>query len=81
MDTQTLSIYLHIPFCRTMCTYCAFNTYIDMEHIIPDFVDALIAEIKYAGKNNPNLSVGTIFFGGGTPSLITILQYERLLLL
>ncbi|GAB5491401.1 MAG: radical SAM family heme chaperone HemW [Phototrophicaceae bacterium] len=78
MDTQTLSLYLHIPFCRTMCTYCAFNTYTGMEDTIPAFVDALVAEINYAGKNNPDLPVDTIFFGGGTPSLITILQYEYL---
>lgn len=78
MDTQTLSLYLHIPFCQTMCTYCAFNTYAGIEDIIPDFIDALIAEIQYIGKTNPDLPVATIFFGGGTPSLITILQYERL---
>lgn len=79
MDAQTLSIYLHIPFCRTMCTYCAFNTYTGLQDIIPSFVTALEREIRFIGKTNPNLSVGTIFFGGGTPSLITIVQYEVLL--
>lgn len=78
MDAQTLSIYLHIPFCRTMCTYCAFNTYTDLHDIIPAFVDALNKEIIYVGNNNPDLPVSTIFFGGGTPSLISILQYELL---
>lgn len=78
MDAQTLSIYLHIPFCRTMCTYCAFNTYTGLQDIIPAFVNALNTEIHYVGRTNPNLPVGTIFFGGGTPSLISILQYELL---
>ncbi len=78
MDAQTLSIYLHIPFCRTMCTYCAFNTYTDIQHIIPTFVDALNKEINYVGNTNSSLPVRTIFFGGGTPSLISILQYELL---
>ncbi|MGJ3240425.1 MAG: radical SAM family heme chaperone HemW [Anaerolineae bacterium] len=78
MDAQTLSIYLHIPFCRTMCTYCAFNTYIDLEHIIPDFVDALAEEIRYVGRSNPYYAVGTIFFGGGTPSLLSHEHYQIL---
>lgn len=79
MDAQTLSIYLHIPFCRTMCTYCAFNTYTQLDHLIPQFVEALVAEINYIGNHHaPKLPVGTIFFGGGTPSLISSLQYQML---
>lgn len=78
MDAQTLSIYLHIPFCRTMCTYCAFNTYTGMESIIPRFVDALATEINYLGKTAPHTPVHTIFFGGGTPSLLSIPHYHTL---
>ncbi|MEL6307342.1 MAG: radical SAM family heme chaperone HemW [Chloroflexota bacterium] len=78
MDAQTLSIYLHIPFCKTMCTYCAFNTYTGMESIIPRFVDALATEIRYVGKTAPNTPVRTIFFGGGTPSLLSIPHYHTL---
>jgi len=78
MDAQTLSIYLHIPFCRTMCSYCAFNTYTGMEDVIPAFVDALEKEIRFLANSKPDLPVGTIFFGGGTPGLITILQYKQL---
>jgi oxygen-independent coproporphyrinogen-3 oxidase len=71
-----LSLYIHIPFCTTMCSYCAFNTYTGIENIIPQFVDALVKEVRFAGKNNPNLPVGTIFFGGGTPSLLSVNQYK-----
>ncbi len=78
MDAHTLSIYLHIPFCRTMCSYCAFNTYTGIENIIPAFVDALAKEIRYTAKSNPRKAVGTIFFGGGTPTLLSSLQYESL---
>lgn len=73
-----LSLYLHIPFCRTLCTYCAFNTYAGMEASIEPFIAALIEEIRCLGESQPGLRVGTIFFGGGTPSLIMVEQYQRL---
>jgi oxygen-independent coproporphyrinogen-3 oxidase len=77
MDTQTLSIYLHIPFCKVMCSYCAFNTYTGMELIIAPFVEALIKEITYTGRGT-RMPVGSIFFGGGTPSMISVPQYASL---
>jgi oxygen-independent coproporphyrinogen-3 oxidase len=77
MDSQTLSLYLHIPFCKVMCSYCAFNTYTGMENIILPYVDALSKEIRYAGKGT-QMPVGSIFFGGGTPSMISIEQYRSL---
>lgn len=79
MDTQTLSIYLHIPFCRAMCSYCAFNTYTDLDVLIPAYVDALAKEITILGQKNPDLPVVSIFFGGGTPSLLTVEQYQILM--
>lgn len=78
VNPQTLSIYLHIPFCRAMCTYCAFNTYVDLEDLIPAFVDAMIREVDFIGQTAPEWPVHTIYFGGGTPSLITPQQYEQL---
>jgi oxygen-independent coproporphyrinogen-3 oxidase len=77
MDSQTLSLYLHIPFCKVMCSYCAFNTYTGMENIIVPYVDALSKEIRYAGRGN-KMPVGSIFFGGGTPSMISVAQYQSL---
>lgn len=74
-----LSIYLHIPFCRSKCTYCAFNTYIKLEHLIEPFVDALIGEIDVVGHSKPDAHVHTIFFGGGTPSLLKPEQISRIL--
>src|SRR5688572_30018165 len=73
-----LSLYLHIPFCRTMCTYCAFNTYTGMEDSIEPFVNALADEARALAEGQPGMPVGTIFFGGGTPSLITPEQYQRI---
>ncbi len=74
-----LSLYLHIPFCGIKCTYCAFNTYIHLESLIEPFTDALCREIEIAGLSKPDQPVGTIYVGGGTPSLLTPEQIKRLL--
>jgi oxygen-independent coproporphyrinogen-3 oxidase len=74
-----LSIYAHIPFCTSMCTYCAFNTYARLEHLIPDFVEALKTELMIASQGNIYPEVGTIFFGGGTPSLLSPSQFKDVL--
>ncbi len=74
-----LSVYLHVPFCGVKCTYCAFNTYVSIDHLIDPFVDALIHEINIVGRSKPNQRVSTIFFGGGTPSLLTPRQFEHIL--
>ena len=60
------AIYVHIPFCRTRCAYCDFNTYVGLEALLPAYVEALCAEIAAA----PAVRAGTLYFGGGTPSLL-----------
>src|SRR5713226_5288971 len=62
------ALYLHIPFCRTKCSYCDFNTYAGIEPLIPRYVEALCAEIQRYPAGLPGQ---TINFGGGTPSLLT----------
>jgi oxygen-independent coproporphyrinogen-3 oxidase len=74
------SLYLHIPFCIQRCGYCDFNTYAGLENLIPDYVEALCAEIAYiAAAQEIRNKVHTIFFGGGTPSLLPINALERIL--
>ena len=77
---RPLGIYLHVPFCRTRCGYCDFNTYTPAElRVGPDlgetgeaYLDAALAEIDLAkevlGEHAPPVS--TIFVGGGTPTLL-----------
>jgi oxygen-independent coproporphyrinogen III oxidase len=78
--TPPYSLYLHIPFCRHRCAYCDFNTYAGQEDSIPVYVDALCREIEFTGKNAPEqLSLHTVFFGGGTPSLLSPRQFESIL--
>ncbi len=73
--SRPLSLYLHIPFCISKCTYCAFNTYTRLEHLIAPFVEALQAELRYCAPGAGARPVHTVFLGGGTPSL---LQPEQL---
>ncbi|MCS7179212.1 MAG: radical SAM family heme chaperone HemW [Anaerolineae bacterium] len=64
---RPLALYVHIPFCRSRCTYCAFNTYAGMDALIPAYVEALSVEIRAA----PGAPARTLYFGGGTPSLLS----------
>jgi len=73
------SIYLHIPFCQKRCSYCDFNTFSGMNHLIPVYVEQLINEIKYySNSSSEKQPINTIFFGGGTPSLLEISHYEEI---
>jgi oxygen-independent coproporphyrinogen III oxidase len=83
--TPDYSIYIHIPFCSHRCAYCDFNTYAGQEDLIPAYVQALCKEIQFIGPRLPSLMSGeaegrvhTIFFGGGTPSLLTPRQFETI---
>jgi oxygen-independent coproporphyrinogen III oxidase len=74
------SIYLHIPFCQHRCSYCDFNTYAGLENLIPKYIEALCLEIELAGLSaGERLPAHTLFFGGGTPSLLSISHVENLL--
>src|SRR6266851_7529308 len=81
---ETVSLYLHIPFCHTRCYYCDFNTYAGILPLREPYVRALLAEIALAGEqarhdDGSPRRARTIFFGGGTPSLLTVTQIKRLL--
>lgn len=78
---EFFSLYFHIPFCIHRCGYCDFNTYAGLGNLIPDYVDALCKEILWVKSYlNEPLPVRTVFFGGGTPSLISAKQYEKIFL-
>ena len=79
LQSSPLSIYLHIPFCRARCSYCAFNTYTDLAHLMPAYVEALCHEIRFVAGMGIKHDVHSVYLGGGTPSLLTPRQMERLL--
>lgn len=62
-------VYVHIPFCRHRCDYCAFATWTDRDHLIESYVDAVVRDI--GNKVRDGMPVAdTVFFGGGTPTRI-----------
>jgi len=65
------SLYIHIPFCIHRCGYCDFNTYAGLQRLIPAYSHAVCAELQYLSQSvTERLSIHTIYFGGGTPSLL-----------
>ena len=76
---KPLSLYLHIPFCVRKCAYCDFPSYPNCIQHLPEYVNALIREIHTSSRRYPDRLVKTVFFGGGTPSLLTGEQMQRLM--
>ena len=64
------AIYLHIPFCVRRCAYCDFNTYAGLLHLREAYVQALLQEIDRWAARAPHVQARTLYFGGGTPSLL-----------
>lgn len=72
-------VYLHIPFCRSRCSYCDFAVSIYQSDLAEKYVDAVCREISNFKSENSNFQADTIYFGGGTPSLLTPKQIEKIL--
>ena len=67
--------YVHIPFCRSKCRYCAFVSFVNL-NFIDKYIEALLIEIEKKYKNEPQK---TLYFGGGTPSLLSIAQVKKII--
>ena len=76
---KDLSLYIHIPFCKTICLYCNFLTFASKNRQIPAYVEALVKEIRRRAKEYGEYSIQTIYFGGGTPSLIDPLLIKKII--
>jgi oxygen-independent coproporphyrinogen-3 oxidase len=70
------SLYVHVPFCAQKCAYCAFYSEASSGELVNRYVAALIREMEMVA---PDLKPKTIFFGGGTPSLLNLRQWEKIL--
>lgn len=76
---DAISLYLHIPFCKHRCGYCDFNTYAGLENLISPYMMALNKELVSVSQGvDERISLHTIFFGGGTPSLVPIAELEKI---
>jgi len=77
-SNKTIGFYVHIPFCDHKCIYCDFYSIITHQNI-DDFLSAVIEEIKFYRKKYGDVNISTIFFGGGTPSLLEPKHIERII--
>ena len=73
---QIASLYIHVPFCAHKCEYCAFYSEASSGELINRYVGALVRELEIVAHD---LKPKTIFFGGGTPSLLNLRQWETIL--
>ena len=64
------ALYVHVPFCRQRCTYCDFNTYSGLLALRSAYVEALRRELRARAMRYPHIAAPTLYFGGGTPSLL-----------
>src|SRR6185295_8787936 len=77
---QMLGLYVHVPFCSAICNYCNFNRGLFDGDLKLRYVDALCAEISGAGgAGGAGGAADTIFFGGGTPSLLEPDEIARII--
>jgi oxygen-independent coproporphyrinogen-3 oxidase len=74
---EPIGLYLHIPFCAAICNYCNFNRGLLDEALKARYVGALEADIRRNGE--PAAAADTIYFGGGTPSLLSPVEVARLI--
>jgi len=71
-------IYIHIPFCKKRCSYCDFYTEIAPK-LIPSLVDAIVSELHLRKSYLQEESIKTIYFGGGTPSILSKSQFQKII--
>lgn len=76
---DSVSLYIHIPFCKAKCAYCDFNSYVGLEDLYDDYVDALLQEMALISGRLSPLRGRTIYLGGGTPTVLSLQQLRRVL--
>ncbi|WP_304507507.1 radical SAM family heme chaperone HemW [Anaerotignum sp.] len=77
---KTMGLYVHIPFCKKKCLYCDFPSFGSMEEKYEEYVSALEREVEKRGQYYKSCQISSIFFGGGTPTVLSKEQLARLML-
>ena len=77
-DPAALGLYVHIPFCTSRCGYCDFNAYSGIDHLVPEYVEALVSELELWSAAAGGQRVRSVFFGGGTPSLLPLAEMGQI---
>jgi putative oxygen-independent coproporphyrinogen III oxidase len=80
LGRRPFGVYVHVPFCTTRCGYCDFNTYTDLGGMQSSYADLVVEELRLAARvlGRPP-RVDTVFFGGGTPTLLPSRDLVRVL--
>jgi oxygen-independent coproporphyrinogen-3 oxidase len=73
---KPFSLYVHIPFCTAKCTYCDFNSYAGQDSLMTPYARAVETEARLWSPHVSGRAVETVFFGGGTPSLLPLPEME-----
>lgn len=74
-----IGVYVHVPFCASRCHYCAFATWTDRGHLIDAYVDACVTDVGRRVARRTLAGASSVYFGGGTPSLLPARQLVRIL--
>ncbi|MCY4640516.1 MAG: radical SAM family heme chaperone HemW [Chloroflexi bacterium] len=77
-EPEALGLYVHVPFCTSRCGYCDFNAYAGVDHLVPEYVEALVSELGLWSAAARGQRVVSVFFGGGTPSLLPLAEMARI---
>ena len=76
-NLKMAGIYIHIPFCKKRCTYCDFYTEVAPK-LVPVLVDSIVKELYIRKDYLQNEPISTIYFGGGTPSILNYEQFSKI---
>lgn len=74
-----MELYIHIPFCKKKCRYCAFVSFPGQEAFISDYIDLLLQEAKSRSAESNGQVITSVYIGGGTPSLLSPAQLSALI--
>lgn len=78
--TSEINVYVHVPFCRQICTYCGYLKVVDSKgNLREKYVDSLTKEIELYRGILQGKTVKTLHFGGGTPSLLSTSEFEKIM--
>ena len=79
-NRKKTGLYIHVPFCVRKCPYCDFYSVASSkEKLYEQYADAVIRNIKRYVRENPEIFFETVYFGGGTPSLLPVYLYEKIM--
>lgn len=73
------NLYIHVPFCRSKCKYCAFYSFACLNPDWEKYANDICSELKFWSEKLGHVKIPTIFFGGGTPSLMPVGIFERIM--